>query len=267
MNLQFKPVRTAAVLAAMLLLAACSRSVSDVDSQGKTTSPVFPDASGAVRSEGSFVNQDNLSNIREGMTKAQIYALLGVPHFNEGVIKVKEWDYIFKFTKADNSVLTCQYKVLFDSQMKAQSFYFLPENCLDQLKTKPSVKAAVHHDLSTEGLFTFGSATLLPDGVRQIQALSASLKADGGADKHIVITGHTDRFGSKTANNALSLARADSVRQILVDSGISGSIIETHGRGDSEPRTYCPGPKSPKVIACLAPNRRISVDVIYQSGK
>lgn len=264
---QFKASRLVLALGAIILLSACSRSVSNVDSQGKTDNPVFPEASGAVRSEGSFVSLDNLRNVRPGMTKAQIYELLGVPHFNEGVIKVKEWDYIFKFIKADNSVLTCQYKVLFDSEMKAQSFYFLPEDCLNKLVAQKEYVKPVHHDLSAESLFAFGSATLLPDGVRQIQSLSANLKADGVSDKHIMVTGHTDRVGSKTANNTLSLARADSVKKILVDSGVPASIIETRGLGDSEPRTYCPGATSQAVIACLAPNRRISVDVVTQSVK
>ncbi|HBE9181142.1 TPA: OmpA family protein [Serratia fonticola] len=261
MLIKSKQTRLALVLGGMILLAGCSHSVSNVDSNGTTEKPVFPEASSAVRAEGSFVNLDNLKQVRKGNTKAQLYELIGTPHFSEGVIKVKEWDYIFHFTKADKSILTCQYKVLFDSKMLAQSFYFLPENCLSQLD-QPAKSAATHHELSATGLFGFGSAILLPDGVEQIQALSANLKENGLEGKNVVITGHTDRIGNSAKNLQLSQARAETVKDLMIDNGIPEEIIVTRGVGDQEPRVYCPGSKSPAVIACLAPNRRMTVDIV-----
>ncbi|AWH90075.1 outer membrane protein assembly factor BamE [Limnobaculum parvum] len=259
-----KPVRLAMVLGSFLLLSACTRSISDVDSQGKTTAAVFPDVSKAVREEGSFVNLDNLKQVKPGMTKAQLYELIGVPHFDEGVLKVKEWDYIFHFTKEDKTVLTCQYKVLFDADMKAQSFYFLPENCLDQLSAKPVV---VHHDLSAEGLFAFDQSAMSAAGIEKIKTFSAELKNVGLENRRIIVTGHTDRFGGKAYNQRLSLARAESVRHQMVKNGIPASIIDIQGKGDREPRVSCPGNQSAAVIACLAPNRRMSVDVVNLQSK
>ncbi|SQI43756.1 Outer membrane protein II* [Leminorella richardii] len=249
----------AAVIAAgsLLFLTACSHSVSEVDSQGKTVSPVFPDPASAVRTEGSFVNLDNLRQVRPEMTKAQLYELIGVPHFKEGVIRVKEWDYIFHFGQADNSVLTCQFKVLFDSSMKAQSFYFSPANCLSMLKT-----GTMHKELSSEGLFAFGSATLSKAGVAQVSQLAADMKATGLNGKRVVVTGYTDRIGKPAANQRLSQARAESVKRLLVSQGIAGATISTRGLGDSEPRVTCPGSATAEVIACLAPNRRMTVDIV-----
>lgn len=261
--------RLALIVGSVVLLSACTRSISHVDSQGKTDNPVFPDASHAVRDEGSFVNIDNLKQMRTGLTKAQVYELIGTPHFNEGVFRVKEWDYIFHFTKADRSVLTCQYKVLFDEDMKAQSFFFLPENCLSQLNVSKTTKPAVtHKELSAEGLFGFGSSTLSPAGINQVNQLSADLKADNLNGKHVVITGYTDRIGNPAKNMSLSLARSETVKQLMSENGIPASIIETRGLGDSAPRVMCPGKASPAVIDCLAPNRRMSVDVTDSiSGK
>lgn len=261
MLIKSKPTRLALVLGGMMLLAGCTHSVSKVDSNGTTAQPVFPAASSAVRTEGSFVNLDNLKQVRKGDTKAQLYELIGTPHFSEGVIKVKEWDYIFHFTKTDKSVLTCQYKVLFDSNMKAQSFYFLPDNCLSQL-AEPAKPVVAHHDLSASGLFAFGSATLLPDGAAQIQALSTNLKENGLDNKQVVISGHTDRIGNPAQNLQLSQARAESVKDLMIDNGIPEGIIETHGMGETQPVINCPGNKSPAVIDCLAPNRRMSVDIV-----
>ena len=254
--------RLALLVGGLTLLTACTRSVSDVNSDGKTETPVFPDKTDAVRTEGSFVNVDNLKQMRPGLTKAEVYELIGVPHFDEGVFRVKEWDYIFNFTQPDHSVRVCQYKVLFDSDMKAQSFYFLPENCL-AAPTKPAIAPAaaqVHQELNAESLFAFGSATLSAEGVEQINQLAVNLK-DTEANGHmILIKGYTDRIGSPASNLALSQARAESVKQVLIDNGISGNIIQTQGMGDAMPRVYCPGKTSPAVIQCLAPNRRMTLD-------
>ncbi|MCA1923349.1 OmpA family protein [Buttiauxella noackiae] len=265
-----KYAKLALIVSGVVLLSACTRSVSNVDSQGKTNSPIFPDASHAVRSEGSFVNLDNLKQMRPGLSKAEVYELIGTPHFDEGVFRVKEWDYIFHFTKPDNSVLTCQYKVLFDSNMKAQSFFFAPDDCLSKLN-KPVVKVVantMHKELSAEGLFSFGSPELSASGVSQVNDLAADLKAEDLNGKHVVISGYTDRIGNSVKNMQLSLARAESVKKMLTEKGIPASIIETQGLGDSAPRVVCPGKKSPAVIECLAPNRRMTIDVVaIRTGK
>ncbi|ECX8488453.1 outer membrane protein assembly factor BamE [Salmonella enterica] len=262
----FKSARVALVVGGMTLLSACTHSISDVDSKGKTANPVFPKESSAVRDEGSFVNLDNLKQMRPGLTKAQVYELIGVPHFKEGAIRVKEWDYIFHFTQQDKTVLTCQYKVLFDTDMTAQSFYLMPEDCLSRLKAP--VAPQVHKELSGSSLFAFASAALSAEGVSQVTQLANELKSESLEGKHVVVTGHTDRIGNPMKNQQLSLARAESVKDMLVQSGIPVAIIETRGMGDAMPRINCPGKKSSAVIECLAPNRRMTLDVVdINSGK
>lgn len=264
--MNMKQAGLAAVLGGLLVLSGCTHSTSNVDSQGKTDKPVFPEMSSAVRTEGSFVNLDNLKQVRAGDTKAQLYELIGTPHFYEGTFRVKEWNYIFHFTRADNTVLTCQYKVLFDNHMKAQSFYFLPENCLSQLNAKkeaPALPAAVaHQEFTAESLFAFGSASLSAEGVSQVQNLAKGLKASDLAGRKVVVSAYTDRIGKTADNLRLSQNRAESVKQLLADEGIPAGNIITRGLGDSEPRVQCAGKKSPAVISCLAPNRRMVIDVV-----
>lgn len=251
--------RLALLIGSLALLTACTRSVSDVDSKGKTEKPVFPAQSKAVRAEGSFVNVDNLKQLRPGLAKAQVYEMLGAPHFKEGMLRVKEWDYIFHFTRADKSVRTCQFKVLFDSEMKAQSFYFLPEDCMTPKTAAPVV---VKKELSAESLFAFASAQLSPEGVDHVNAFAADLKRESLDDKPLIVKGHTDRIGNSRSNAALSKARAESVKRLLVENGLSAERIETVGLGDTMPRVNCPGKVSPEVIACLAPNRRMSLEIM-----
>ncbi|XOT98610.1 outer membrane protein assembly factor BamE, partial [Alcaligenes pakistanensis] len=73
---------------------------------------------------GSYPNIDNLRQVREGVTRDQLYDLLGRPHFAEG-FKVREWDYLFHFNTAQG-IKTCQFKVLFDQDMLGRSFYWQP---------------------------------------------------------------------------------------------------------------------------------------------
>lgn len=261
-----KQTGLAALVGGLLLLSGCTHSTSNVDAQGMTNKPVFPEMSSAVRTEGSFVNLDNLKQVRKGDTKAQLYELIGTPHFYEGTFRVKEWNYIFHFTKADNTVLTCQYKVLFDSHMQAQSFYFLPENCLSQLtetKAAPAIPAAIaHQELTAESLFAFGRTSLSAEGVSQVQNMAKGLKATDLAGRKVVVSAYTDRIGKTADNLRLSQNRAESVKQLLVAEGIPAANLITRGLGDSEPRVQCAGSKSPAVIQCLAPNRRMVVDVV-----
>lgn len=111
-----------------------TRMLSAVDAHGMTDKPVFPAAQDANRPEGSYVNLENLSKIAPGMTKTQVRELLGAPHFAEGMFDVREWDYLLHVpASAGAAGKTCQYKVLFDDQLQARSFFAQPAGCLDGL--------------------------------------------------------------------------------------------------------------------------------------
>lgn len=118
-------------LLATLTLAACggALSMSHVSNEGTTRHPVWPDPSHSTFKGGSFPNPDNLRLVGDGMTKDQIYGLLGRPHFDEGLFNVHEWDYLFHFRTRDG-MTTCQYKILFDKNMLARSFLWKPEECV-----------------------------------------------------------------------------------------------------------------------------------------
>ncbi|CAM5180322.1 hypothetical protein CDEF62S_01510 [Castellaniella defragrans] len=122
----------AACLAAVLALSACGN-LSSVTRQGTTDDPVWPDPAKASFTNGSYPNLDSLRLVGSGMTKDQLYNLLGRPHFSEGFAGVHEWDYLFHF-RAPKGDVTCQYKVLFDKDMLARSFLWKPTGCSDVLK-------------------------------------------------------------------------------------------------------------------------------------
>lgn len=122
-------------LAAMMMLAACATK-SNVRADGTTDKPVFPKPFSVTfnNDRGTFPTQDELDNVKAGMTKDELYKLLGRPHYDEGMFNVREWDYLFHFHtpgQGTNDVTTCQFKVLYDNDKIARSFYWRavdPEN-------------------------------------------------------------------------------------------------------------------------------------------
>ncbi len=54
-------------------------------------------------------------------------------------------------------------------------------------------------------------------------------------DPEVIIIGHTDRVGSVAQNDALSLQRAERVRQVLLGLGIPADRVTAVGRGEREP--------------------------------
>lgn len=131
---------------------------------------------------------------------------------------------------------------------------------------KPAVskKAVFAADSSADSLFDFGKADVKPAGKAAIDKFAAGLK---GAEFDVIkVTGHTDRIGSRAFNMKLSTRRAEAVKAYLVESaGIPAAKIDAKGVDGSSPVTKpgeCKGNKrTKKLIACLAPDRRVEVEV------
>jgi OmpA-OmpF porin, OOP family len=77
----------------------------------------------------------------------------------------------------------------------------------------------------------------------------------------VMVTGHADRLGSQQYNQRLSEKRAEAVAAYLKSKGISGEI-DTLGAGKTQSVKACDD-KLPRkqLIECLAPNRRVAIEV------
>ncbi len=82
-------------------------------------------------------------------------------------------------------------------------------------------------------LFDFDKSDLNDAGRAVVDQLLADVAA-GGAAPGISLTGHADRVGPEDYNMGLSLRRADTVRQALIDGGVTADQITVSGRGESE---------------------------------
>lgn len=94
----------------------------------------------------------------------------------------------------------------------------------------------------------------LADGAEAVLAEMRTALAALPASE-VVIIGHTDRVGAVEANDRLSLARAEAVRDILTAAGVPRDVMVVAGRGEREPVV----PTADEVDE--ARNRRVEIKV------
>lgn len=273
--------KTLSLLAVALLAGGCS-TMSTLSDNGGQDQIVFADAKDAWVPEGTFPSVDSLRGVAPGMKKDQLYEMFGRPHFREGFVNVREWDYLFHFKREDGSVADCQYKVVFDTNYLVRATYWKDPSCADFLKfpepkvvekivEKPAEPRRIR--ISTDALFPFdksGLSDLLPGGAAKLDQLVEDLRGAGDYDR-VTVVGHTDNIGATTYNLRLSQARAATIRQYLVAKGIPAANIQSTGLGEAVPLVDCPvkrgaNERSKSHIECLAPNRRVEIETYAKGG-
>lgn len=121
--------------------------------------------------------------------------------------------------------------------------------------------------LSTDVLFPFNKAELLPGGKDKLDDLAKS--SQGAEVDKIVLAGYADRIGSEGYNRELSEKRAQAVADYLASKGVDQSRIQVEGRGEDQPVTgdQCKrmGPEkasNKKLVSCLQPDRRVEAELL-----
>jgi len=119
--------------------------------------------------------------------------------------------------------------------------------------------------LAGDALFISGKSgikNLSKDGKIRLDEIVAKIKAMGDIEQ-IKVVGHADPTGNAKTNQALSEARAKSVRSYLVAKGVKPGVIITSGMGDTQPVTQCDKTlASADLKICHAPNRRVEIEII-----
>ena len=118
-------------------------------------------------------------------------------------------------------------------------------------------------NFSADTLFDFDKAALRPEGKAKLDELARLLE---GANYEVILAiGHTDRIGSAAYNQKLSVRRAAAVKKYLTEKGIPPNRVYAEGKGKTQPLTKpsdCKSKQNRKLlIACLQPDRRVSVEV------
>ena len=81
--------------------------------------------------------------------------------------------------------------------------------------------------------FAPGTSDLVPESLAQLDTVIEAARQRAGGE--IVVIGHTDRQGPDDANDALSLRRAQAVRDLFLQRGFRGELVIPVGRGEREP--------------------------------
>ena len=269
-------LRSLGLSLAALLLGACAshgeQRATPPDTAVDAEAVSFPDPARASLKEGLFVDVDNLRLFARGMSKRQLYALLGTPHFGEGMWGVREWNYLFNFRSSPGGdYFTCQFKVDFDGKGIAQTAHWKPQACAAVLDPPrpptPPAPAPMPSEplrLAADAMFAFDSAVLTPEGRRNVETLLQQVR-DASRVQTIQVIGYTDRIGSDGYNQVLSQRRAQAVRDALVQGGVPAAAIVAEGRGKADPLVQCAQGNRQAVIACLAPNRRVEISGLAQT--
>jgi OOP family OmpA-OmpF porin len=101
--------------------------------------------------------------------------------------------------------------------------------------------------------FDPGSAQLTPRGQGLLDEMAVALQKIGA--RRIEIVGHTDGYGQRLSNIALSIARADVVRNYLIAKGVEPHLLSSSGVGPDRPIA------SNETLEGRARNRRIEFRV------
>jgi outer membrane protein OmpA-like peptidoglycan-associated protein len=107
-----------------------------------------------------------------------------------------------------------------------------------------------------EVLFKTGKHDLKPGAMAKLDEIAGALQ---GKEQPILVVGHTDNVGTDDHNQALSLQRAQTVRDYLVSKGIPNDLATAQGKGPSQPVT------DNTSVEGRAQNRR--VEIIVQPKK
>ena len=100
--------------------------------------------------------------------------------------------------------------------------------------------------------FGLNSFTLTNDGRKLADSLGQALTAEALSEYRFIVEGHTDSSGSPVGNQALSLSRAEAVRNHLISvHHINPERLRAVGKGSSEPADAS-NPRSPQ-------NRRVRI--------
>ncbi|KXZ71199.1 OmpA family protein [Acinetobacter venetianus] len=247
-----------------------------ITKEGTTDNPKWHKADDVVFNKdlGTFPNLQSLSQVRQGMTKDQLYELIGRPQYDDGW-RPREWNYLFHFNtpgQGENDITTCQFKVLFDQKMFANSFYWNPVHPKDAVCPPPSKpikepeeKVSVkRYTLGADALFVFDKRDLQglnPKGKHDLDTLLLELKKFKEINS-IRILGYTDILGSDEYNQKLSKDRAELIKEYFTYHGVNNGIITAIGKGPENPIVQCGSNLArTELIDCLAPNRRVVIEV------
>ncbi|MGI4880624.1 MAG: outer membrane protein assembly factor BamE domain-containing protein [Janthinobacterium lividum] len=231
-----------ALAAAFLLLISATASVAQPDLK-------YPDPKHAWLSEGLFVPPEAVRQIKLGMTKTQIRAVLGAPHFGEGLL-AHGWSYLINFRTGQGvEFVTCQMKLEFDAGRVARAGWKDPACGQRIVVVAPVTPVAPAPEIITRTeivkeradvvikqfsvLFAFDSDKLSVEARKVIAEAVQSARAEQA--RKTTVVGSADRSGGDSYNLNLSARRAKAVAAVMTAEGVALVDAVVSSTGEDEP--------------------------------
>lgn len=229
----------------------------------------FPAIEKSYFSQVNRYEQANLLQMSNGLTKDQVRHIFGNPHFSEGLVNVKTWNYALSVRQpGTQDYQLCQLRIDFskqDGELLVQNHYWKGDGCIVK-KPKPTTepKPLLEQDRilpePIKVVFNFdkSDAGNIVGGPQLIEKLAKQAMTQGA--QSIYVAGYADRLGTPKYNKHLSEKRALTVTQLLINAGVNPEHIKLGGLGSTDQFKHCADMPKSELIQCLEDNRRVEVD-------
>ena len=225
----------------------------------------FPSVEKSYLDQPPRYDLQRIYHLENGLNKDQVRALIGNPHFNEGIFGAKKWNYVMDiYLPQRQAYQRCQLRIDFDQQSLAKAYYWKQQECheLAQRRQANQTNTDVTSLSSTASLlFAFDryTADALQPQSKSIEQIAQAIKDSNS--QNVTIVGYADELGGDAYNKRLALNRAQTVANLLLQQGIPSDYInQVEAEGSTHAYQYCEGKtRNTQLIQCLAPNRRVNI--------
>lgn len=111
----------------------------------------------------------------------------------------------------------------------------LAQSTADEVAARYAPLRALRPDPAQQFTLYFlpGGSQLTPESLALMGPILEAARQRAGGE--IVVIGHTDRTGTVAGNDALSLQRANAIRELFVQRGFQPERVVASGRGERQP--------------------------------